>query len=123
MLRNVFTCKRLNIPYLCLDAEHCELTAEEIQSFYREYEIHSYTEGKDVVYVGNGYVGLHAATAGKKLLKLPRPLSVTPIFGVNTEYKSTSTISFEMKKNATALFRTEEVIAAEKCENTERRTK
>ena len=94
----------MGIPYLSATADHYELTVDEIREFYRTNGIHFYTEEKDVVYVGNGYVGLHSVTCGTKRLHLPRICTVSPIFGAELPTQSTDCIEFELEENATALF-------------------
>jgi hypothetical protein len=76
----------------------------EIQEFYKRSGIHFYTESQDVVYVGNGYIGLHAATGGVKKLHLPRAYAVSPVFGAAQPTQTTSVIRFETEENATVLF-------------------
>lgn len=102
--RAITLCKQMGIPYLCPTAESCGLTVEEIQEFYKQNGIHFYTESRDVVYVGNGYIGLHAATGGVKKLHLPRAYAVSPVFGAAQPTQMTSVIRFETEENATVLF-------------------
>ena len=97
-------CEKMGIPYLSTTAEHYELTVDEIREFYKNNGIHFYTEEKDVVYVGNGYFGLHSVNGGIKEIKLPEPLCVTCIFGSNFQTQITDTVSFDLLPNATALF-------------------
>jgi beta-galactosidase len=97
-------CKKLGIPYLCATPEHYELTVDELRSFITNSNVHLYLEEKDVVYAGNGYVGLHTATGGHKEIKLPARYSVTGVFGANISKKNTDTIQFELNENETALF-------------------
>ena len=66
--------------------------------------IHFYTEEKDVVYVGNGYIGLHSVVCGTKCLHLPHTCTVSSIFGAELPTQTTDCIEFELKENATALF-------------------
>ena len=102
-------CKQMEIPFIRASIERPTLSEDEIIDFLKKHDVHFYTDEKDVAYVGNGYVGLHAASGGEKLLKLPRPLSVTPIFGADADKKITDSISFRIEKNASVLFKIEEV--------------
>ena len=97
-------CERMGIPYLTTTADHYELTVDEIREFYKDCGMHFYTEEKDVVYVGNGYIGLHSSIGGVKKLQLPRTYSVSSVFGADIPTKNTDCIEFELKANATALF-------------------
>ena len=97
-------CEKMGVPYLTATADHYELTVDEIRDFYKTNGIHFYTEEKDVVYVGNGYIGLHSAVGGKKRLHLPRTCTISPIFGAELPTQTTDCIEFELKENATTLF-------------------
>ncbi|MBQ9112778.1 MAG: hypothetical protein IJY08_04275, partial [Clostridia bacterium] len=97
-------CEKMGIPYLTTTADHCELTVDEIREFYKANGIHFYTEEKDIVYVGNGYIGLHSAVGGTKRLHLPHTCTVSSIFGAELPTQTSDCIEFELKENATALF-------------------
>ena len=97
-------CKKMGIPYISATPEHYALTEEEIVHFYKSNEIHFYTEGKDVVYLGNGYIGLHSSHAGRKQIKLPLICKIQTVFGTDFIEQTTDIIEFELKENATALF-------------------
>ena len=102
-------CTQIGIPFISASIETPALSVDEIRDFLRDNDVRFYTDSKDVVYVGNGYVGLHAREGGEKLLKLPRPLSVTPIFGIEAKKQVTDQISFKMEKSTSVLFKIEEV--------------
>ena len=97
-------CEKMGIPYLRTTPEHFELSTEELVEFYKTNGIHVYADNNDVVYVGNGYVGLHSAVGGIKKLTLPRSCAVSTLFGTDFTEKMTDVIEFELKENATALF-------------------
>lgn len=97
-------CEKLNIPYISADAEKCSITVEELKDFYKGNNIHFYNDENDVVYLGNGYVGLHSENAGKKKIKLPKKCTVSPVFGATVTLKETEVIEFDLKENSTALF-------------------
>ena len=97
-------CEEAGVPYLRTTADHCALTVDEIREFYKDNSIHFYTEEKDVVYVGNGYIGLHSTTGGMKSLRLPRSCTVSSVFGAELHEQVTDCIEFELKENSTALF-------------------
>ena len=99
------TCKRLGIPYLTVDTEKCALSTDEITAFYKDSGVHLYNEENNVVYVGNGFLALHSLKAGKKALKLTRPLSVTPVFGAESPRQDGDTVTFTVSENGTALFK------------------
>ena len=97
-------CEKMGIPYLTATPDHPELTVEEIREFYKTNGIHFYTETQDVVYVGNGYIGIHSAVGGRKRLRLPRACTVSPIFGADLPTQTTDCIAFDLQEHTTALF-------------------
>ena len=97
-------CEKMSIPYLSATPDHYELTSEEIKAFFKNNGIHIYNDENDVVYLGNGYIGLHSAVAGSKRLRLPEHYTVTAIFGTDFQQRYTDIIEFNLKENATALF-------------------
>ena len=97
-------CEKMGIPYIAATVDNYHITVEKLTKFYKNNGIHSYTDENDVVYVGNGYVGLHSASSGKKRLILPDRYTVSPVFGTDFSEKTTDMIEFNLKENATALF-------------------
>ena len=67
--------------------------------------MHIYVDSRDVVYVGGGYVALHAAVGGKKQIKMPSTAKITAIFGADIAEQITDTIEFELGEYETALFK------------------
>ena len=78
---------------------------EEIEAFIKAAGVHIYIDSRDVVYASSDYVALHAATAGRKQIKLPRTATVTALFGADIADQSTDTIEFELGEYETALFK------------------
>jgi hypothetical protein len=66
--------------------------------------VHIYTDDYDVVYAGGGYLALHSKSGGRKAVKLPKPLSVTPIYGAENIKAEGDTLTFDLGDSATALF-------------------
>lgn len=97
-------CREYGIPYLAATMESPVITVEMIRSFYEKSGIHLYADVPDVVYVGNGYLGLHSKTAGKKTVRLPRALTLAPVFGAEEGICASREITFYLEENATALF-------------------
>ena len=97
-------CRERGIPYLSATTAHPILTVGEIRDFCDQSGVHAYTPAGDVIYVGNGYVGLHAAEGGEKTVTLPETCRVTPLFGADVEEQITDTVRFTLDKHKTALF-------------------
>ena len=98
-------CEELGIPYISATPEHTALTVDEIETFIKAAGVHIYVDSRDVVYVGGGYVALHAAVGGKKQIKLPSTAKITAIFGADIAEQITDTIEFELGEYDTALFK------------------
>lgn len=99
-------CDNMGIPYISPAYDRCTLGYEELCDFYRKNKIQFYSEEGDVVYLGNGYTGLHSKTGGIKKLYIPNGFEVSEIvFGTNGFKREMDFIYFELKANATALFK------------------
>ena len=102
--RAMALCDQMGIPYLSASADHSSLSAEELKNFYKKSGVHLYTEEKDVVYAGNGYLALHSAVGGNKRLRLPSLHALAPVFGAEGFRQTGTDVFFTLKSNATALF-------------------
>lgn len=103
--RAMALCDELGIPYISATPEHPALATEELREFIFASGVHTYIDTAEVIYVGNGYLGLHSTNAGRKSIKLPTAAKVTAIFGADFAEQTTDTIEFELGENETALFR------------------
>ena len=98
-------CRERGIPYITATPDRCFFTKEELKAFFISSGVHVYdTEGCDVLYAGNGFVGLHSRFGGRKKLTLPKEFTVVSVFGTEYTEKRTKTIEFDLADNATALF-------------------
>jgi hypothetical protein len=102
-------CEQLGIPYVSATPDHWELTEQELQAAIQNSGVHLYTDAPNVIYVGNGYVGLHSLTGGQKTVKLPKEYLVSPIFGTSLAPQRTDTLCFDLEENGTALFSIDEI--------------
>lgn len=98
-------CDMLGVPYIRATIDHYALTVEELRQFYQGCGVHLYSEIGNVVYLGQGYIGLHSANGGEKTLLLPDEYRVSVIFGADYKPQRTFRISFVLSENGTALFR------------------
>ena len=97
-------CKQMGIPYLTATVDRPELSVEELKAFFKKSKIHIYTEEKDVVYLGNGFLALHSAVGGNKRLRLPSHEILKAVFGAEGTRQTADGMEFCLKPNATALF-------------------
>ncbi len=107
--RAIELCRELGIPYICASGEHHTLSTAEVREFLRNSGIHLYTEDDSVIYEGRGYLALHSATGGEKVIRLPEIQRVIPIFGTDTNEQVTDTVVFELVANGTALFKLQSI--------------
>ena len=103
--RAIARCEELGIPYICATPDHPALTVDELCEFIEASGVHVYTDSRDVVYVGGGYLGLHAASGGKKQIKLPCATKIKVIFGADLPEQTTDTLTFDLAEHETALFK------------------
>lgn len=97
-------CQSMKIPCLVASVDHAVVSCEEIRDLLLKADVHTYTEQKDVIYVGNGYLGIHAATEGEKTITLPAACRISPVFGADIKECITDKIVIELKQYQTALF-------------------
>jgi len=98
-------CTELGIAYTSASVERYKLSAEELREFFAANGVHLYTEDKDVFYLGCGYMGFHSVNGGTKTIHLPKSCTVEAVYGTDHPKNTTDTVTFELKDNATALFR------------------
>ncbi|NCO33600.1 MAG: hypothetical protein GW893_06990 [Armatimonadetes bacterium] len=67
--------------------------------------LHVYSESNDPIYIGNGLVGIHAATSGEKVVSLPRPATVMEMFSGEALGRRPAEIRRPMRMGETLLFR------------------
>lgn len=93
------------IPFLSISDKKAFFSTEELQAFYRESGVFLYCHSQDVVYVGNGFACLHAATAGTKTIRFPQALRCTDLITAK-EYR-TDRLTLPYRLFETKLFRIE----------------
>ena len=104
--RAIELCEKMGIPYICPDCNTFSISQEDLCGFYKKNEIHFFGDEGDVVYFGNGYIGLHSKKSGTKKLRLPEGVEFSgTVFGTYDVKTENGFISFETKDNATALFK------------------
>jgi beta-galactosidase len=103
-------CEEMGIPYIFASKERPSIGTDDIRELYERAGVHLYTDTYDVVYAGNGYIGLHSADGGIKTLDLPCVMSLTPIFGLDGGKCVTNSLTFKLHKNETALFKVEKTL-------------
>lgn len=81
------------------------LTPAFLRRLARDAGCHLYLTTGDPLFVDNGYLGLHAATSGRKTLHLRRPARPSVIFGGAAPRGAGTRYSVDMERNHTLLLR------------------
>lgn len=76
-LKNFCTANGISLIQCAPDG--VEINADYLRQRLVDTGVHCYCDSGDVVYHGNGYLCIHSATAGKKLIRLPKPFEITPL--------------------------------------------
>ncbi len=96
-------------PLLQVTAD-APLTADTAGALCRSAGIHTYAAPGDVIYTNTGWISIHAATAGEKVLLLPQLCRVTPVLcdkDAPAESFVADRISLSLRQYETRLFRLE----------------
>ncbi len=91
---------------LSLDAELSE-TIDAMRSMAKAAGVHVYLETSDILYVGLGWLGVHAAEAGEKVIRLPVGVQVKDVIHDRYVADVAAEIRLNLKQHETALFRVE----------------
>ncbi len=97
-------CKKMNIPYIQSDTEKSWFTTDELRDFLISTGVHCYNSDGNVVYCGDGYLGIHSVDEGKINVTLPKKYKVRQILGTGFAECETESISLDMQKYDTVLF-------------------
>ncbi len=97
-------CEKMNIPYFFPEGEKIFISTDELREFLVSKGVHCYNSKNNVIYCGNGFIGIHTSAEGEVEIKLPEKYKVKALLGTSIEEQSTDVISLYMKKHGTALF-------------------
>ena len=97
-------CKRMKIPYIQADAEKPFYTEAELRDFLVSADVHCYNADGNVVYCGEGFLGIHTVNDGEVKISLPSEYMVRPLMGSDFAESKTDTVLLNMKKHGTAVF-------------------
>ena len=65
-------CKKLNIPYLETSTEKHFYKKNELREILISNGVHCYNENNNVIYCGNGFLGIHTVNDGEVKISLPK---------------------------------------------------
>ncbi len=97
-------CEKMNIPYFFPEGEKIFISTDELREFLVSKGVHCYNSKNNVIYCGNGFIGIHTSAEGEVEIKLPEKYKVKALLGTSIEEQNTDVISLYMKKHDTALF-------------------
>lgn len=102
-------CSKDQIPYFVVDEEKVPLHTMELREFYRSNNVHIWCESDDVLYAGNGWLSIHAATAGKKQILLPESCRISDAGSTEEDMQEVTrdgnAYCFDMQEFETRIFR------------------
>ena len=97
-------CKENNIPYITVTEEKTFFNTDELRDILISAGVHCYNDKGNVIYCGNGYIGIHTIDDGMVKIDLPEKYKVRQILGSGFSECETDSISLDMKKYDTVLF-------------------
>ena len=100
-------CKKLNTPYLETSTEKHFYKKNELREILISNGIHCYNEQDNVIYCGNGFLGIHTINDGEVKITLPQKYKIKSLFGTDLLDCKTDVIKLNMKKYETAIFEIE----------------
>lgn len=102
-------CQEHQIPYYTVDPEKVPLRTDALREFYARSNVHIWCDTDDVVYAGNGWLSIHAASAGEKKLYLPEDCTLEEAEGAGTRIGTglvkDNVVYLDMQQFETRLFR------------------
>ena len=103
-IKAINMCREKNLPYITITEDKTSFSVEELRDFLVCNGVHCYNNEGNVVYCGNGFIGIHAINDGDVKISLPGKYNVRQLLGTGFSYSTTDIISLYMKKHDTVLF-------------------
>ena len=97
-------CEGLNIPYIQVNAEKPFYTEAELRDYLVSAGVHCYNSDGNVIYCGEGFLGIHTVNDGEVKISLPAKYTVKSLLGADLTEGETDVISLKMKKHDTVVF-------------------
>ena len=96
-------CEKRKLPHLVMRPGAVPAAAA-IREFAVRAGAHCYCDTNDAVWIGKHYAAIHAASAGEKILKLPRRRTLKPLFPEGESFAADSAVA-KMQLGETRLWR------------------
>ena len=95
----------------CSDKENYgpTLSSEELRRILERARIHAYLASNDVLYLGNGFLAIHAAQEGQKTIRFPRSMAVRQILPWCPDSQTGDHVDLTLQRHETRLFQIRDV--------------
>ncbi len=97
-------CKTANVHYIETNPEKPYYSKDELMKFLISCGVHCYNDNGNVIYCGNGYLGVHAVSDGDIEIRLPAKYIVKSLLGTEFSSEETDIFHIFMKQYDTAVF-------------------
>ena len=97
-------CEELHIPYIQVNTEKSFYTETELRDYLVSVGVHCYNGDGNVIYCGEGFLGIHTVNDGEVKISLPAKYTVKALLGADLTEDETDVISLKMRKHDTAVF-------------------
>lgn len=97
-------CRKLNIPFVQVSENNLYDDVTKLRDFLVSSGVHCYNDKGNVIYSGNGYLGIHSISDGAVDISLPKKFRIIPLLGRSFPEQIADSFSVDMKKYETVLF-------------------
>ncbi len=97
-------CKKHNIPYIETSTEKHFYKKNELREILISNGVHCYNAQDNVIYCGNGFLGIHTINGGEVKIALPKKYKIKSLFGTGLPDCETDIITLNMQKHDTYIF-------------------
>ncbi len=103
--KNAMTlCHKLAVPFIASTEEKPFYDTDELRDFLISKGVHCYNNTNDVIYCGNGFIGIHTVEDGKTKITLPNKYKIRPLLDTENSEVETDTITITAPKHSTKIF-------------------
>ena len=96
-------CERLGVPYVTPTEEKPFYDVDELRNILVSNGIHCYNTAGNVLYCGNGYIGIHKIDNSKTTITLPQKRKIRPLLDAESEFYGDS-ITVDEPMHSTRIF-------------------
>lgn len=97
-------CRSYGIPFIQVSEKELFNDITALRDFLISAGVHCYNDKGNVIYMGNGFLGIHSISDGTVNITLPKKFRITPLLGSHIPEQITDSVSLHMKKYETVLF-------------------